>query len=182
MGGLWEAAVKSFKLHFRKHAQSTKYTFEELSTLLARIEACVNSRPLCPMSDSPQDMVALTPGHFLIGAPLLSPPEPVMPDSPLDLVNRFRKMKALAQHICVRWKEEYLHQLQMRYKWKYPQRDISLDDLVVIKNEQLPPTSWKLGRVVRICPGTDGHVRVADVKTENGVIRRSISKLVILHK
>ncbi|XP_065354887.1 uncharacterized protein LOC135949296 [Calliphora vicina] len=57
MGGLWEAGVKSFKLHFRKQAQAFKYTFEELSTILARIEACLNSRPLCPMTDNPQEPV-----------------------------------------------------------------------------------------------------------------------------
>ncbi|XP_037809037.1 uncharacterized protein LOC119601876 [Lucilia sericata] len=74
MGGLWEAGVRSFKLHFRKEAESVKYTFEELSTVLARIEACLNSRPLFPMSDDPNEPVALTPGHFLIGSPILAPP------------------------------------------------------------------------------------------------------------
>ncbi|XP_046803802.1 uncharacterized protein LOC124419226 [Lucilia cuprina] len=64
MGGLWEAGVRSFKLHFRKEAHSGKYTFEELSTVLARIEACLNSRPLRPISDDPNDIVPLTPGHF----------------------------------------------------------------------------------------------------------------------
>ena len=60
MGGLWEAAVKSFKTHFRKMAKNFKYTFEEFSTLLTRIEACLNSRPLCPMTDSLDNAVALT--------------------------------------------------------------------------------------------------------------------------
>ncbi|XP_065370843.1 uncharacterized protein LOC135962859 [Calliphora vicina] len=180
MGGLWEAGVRSFKLHFRKEAQSVKYTFEELSTVLARIEACLNSRPLCPMSDNPNEPVALTPGHFLIGSPILAPPEPSIYESPLSLVNRYRKVKALTHHFCRRWKEEYLTNLHKRYKWKWPEREIAKGDLVVIRNEQLSPTSWKLGRVVKTYPGSDSHVRVADIRTENGVVKRPITKLVVL--
>ncbi|XP_075150893.1 uncharacterized protein LOC142225003 [Haematobia irritans] len=180
MGGLWEAAVKSFKTHFRKHASGFKYTFEEFSTVLSRIEACLNSRPLCPMSESSQELVALTPGHLLVGSPILAPPEQLEEESPLHLVHRFRKMKALSQQFCLRWKDEYLKGLQKRYKWKFPQRDIEVGDLVVIRDEQLPPTSWKLGRVDDVHPGSDGRVRVADVRTANGVVRRPVVKLVIL--
>ncbi|XP_043661486.1 uncharacterized protein LOC122625468 [Drosophila teissieri] len=70
MGGLWEAGVKSFKTLFYKTTATRKYTFEELSTLLARIEACLNSRPLAPMSEDSAELLVLTPGHFLVGRPL----------------------------------------------------------------------------------------------------------------
>ncbi|XP_065354992.1 uncharacterized protein LOC135949373 [Calliphora vicina] len=76
MGGLWEAGVKSFKSHLKKITHAQTFTFEQFTTMLTRIEACLNSRPLSPMSDNPTEISALTPGHFLIGAPLLSPPEP----------------------------------------------------------------------------------------------------------
>ncbi|XP_058980683.1 uncharacterized protein LOC131803411 [Musca domestica] len=180
MGGLWEAGVKSFKQHFRKHCRNLGFTFEEMATVLARIEACLNSRPLCPMSDDPGELASLTPGHFLIGAPLLAPPEPMVNESPISLVNRFRKVQALANQFCIRWKEEYLKNLHMRYKWKYPEREVDRGDLVVVRQENLPPTSWKLGRVINVYPGVDGHVRVVDVRTTNGVVKRPIAKLVIL--
>ncbi|XP_041630525.1 uncharacterized protein [Drosophila kikkawai] len=45
MGGLWEAGVESFKTLFYKSTATRKNTFEELSTLLAKIEACLNTRP-----------------------------------------------------------------------------------------------------------------------------------------
>ncbi|XP_029163786.1 uncharacterized protein LOC114935214 [Nylanderia fulva] len=76
-GGLWEAAVKSAKYHLRRVIGETTLTFEELTTLLTQIEACLNSRLLQALSDDPDDVTALTPGHFLIGAPLLAIPEPV---------------------------------------------------------------------------------------------------------
>jgi len=37
MGGLWEAGVKIFTTLFYKSTATRKYTFKELSTLLARI-------------------------------------------------------------------------------------------------------------------------------------------------
>lgn len=65
-----------------------KYTFEELTTILARIEACLNSRLLCPMSDSPNKIAAFKPNHFLIGDLLLAPLEPYITEEPLSIVNR----------------------------------------------------------------------------------------------
>jgi transposase InsO family protein len=69
-GGLWEAAVKSMKYHLRRTLGSNIATYEELSTLLSEIEACLNSRPLCTLSDDPFNQTYLSPGHFLIGEPL----------------------------------------------------------------------------------------------------------------
>lgn len=70
MGGLWEAGVKSFKAHLKNVTHAQKFTYEEFTTMLTRIEACLNSRPLTPMTENPLDINALTPGHFLVGTPL----------------------------------------------------------------------------------------------------------------
>ena len=69
-GGLWEAAVKPMKYHLRRTLGSQVATYEELRTLLAEIESCLNSRPLCALSDDPFNPTYLSPGHFLIGEPL----------------------------------------------------------------------------------------------------------------
>ena len=69
-GGLWEAAVKSVKYHLRRILGEVKMTYEEMSTLLIQIEACLNSRPIAPLSNDEFEFEALTPGHFLVGRPL----------------------------------------------------------------------------------------------------------------
>ncbi|GFS97985.1 integrase catalytic domain-containing protein [Trichonephila clavipes] len=81
MGGLWEAGIKSTKYHLKRVVGETKSTYEEFETFLTQIEACLNSRPLKPISNHPNDLSALTPGHFIIGRPLTSIPEPNYIDS-----------------------------------------------------------------------------------------------------
>ncbi|XP_058984311.1 uncharacterized protein LOC131805082 [Musca domestica] len=180
MGGLWEAGVKSFKQHFRKVAGNTKYTYEEFQTLLTKIEACLNSRPISPSSQSPSDFTALTPGYFLIGSPILSPLEPEISQSSISIQNRWQRLRSMYQHFCSRWKTEYLKELHKRTKWKSPERDVEENMLVVIQEENLPPTCWRLGRVIRVYHGNDQKVRVADILTQKGRITRPITKLVIL--
>lgn len=180
MGGLWEAGVKSFKIHLRKLIPDMKFTFEELSTVLIRIESCLNSRPLSPASDDPNDLSPLTPGHFLIGTPLLSPAEPDISNDNLTLSNRWKRLKIVSQQFCQRWRTEYLKELHRRYKWKRQVDNIKVNDLVIIKDEKIPQNEWKLARVVQLHPGSDNNTRVVDLRTFNGIIRRPITKLIPL--
>ena len=74
-GGLWEAAVKSFKHHFVRTIGGKLLTHEQFQTFLHEIEAVLNSRPLTLLSTDPNDLLPLTPGHFLIGSPITSFPQ-----------------------------------------------------------------------------------------------------------
>ncbi|XP_039967839.1 uncharacterized protein LOC120779562 [Bactrocera tryoni] len=112
--------------------------------------------------------------------PLLTPAEPNLEDANLSIVNRWQKLKILYQHICKRWKEEYLKELHKRYKWKHPQRNIEVNDLVVIRNENISPNEWKLGRIQKVFPGLDNKTRVVEIRTAQGTITRPITKIVIL--
>ena len=53
-------------------------------------------------------------------------------------------------------------------------------DLVFIKDETTFYTKWPLARVVDVYPGEDGFVRVTLVKTELGLYKCPVSKLVML--
>ena len=74
-GGLWEAAVKGLKRHFRRIVGDVRPTFEELARILTQVEACLNSRPLTPLTQPEDGIDVLTPGHFLIGRPLGALPD-----------------------------------------------------------------------------------------------------------
>ncbi|XP_071631862.1 uncharacterized protein [Temnothorax longispinosus] len=96
--GKWEAVVKSVKFHLRRTIGETLLTTEELTTLLTQIEASFNSRPLEPLSDDPEDVSALTPGHFLIGGPITIIPEPSLIDLATSRLSRWQLIQQRVQH------------------------------------------------------------------------------------
>jgi len=110
-GGLWKAAVKGVKHHLRRVIGKTTLTFEEMTTLLAEVEACLNSKPLRALSDDPDDLDALTPGHFLIGAPLNAVPEASLLDVSPNQLGRWRLLQQMRDHLWQRWSKEYLRKL-----------------------------------------------------------------------
>ena len=176
-GGIWEAGVKSAKSLFKRVAGNASLTFEELATLFTQIEAILNSRPISPLSSDPTDLNPLTPGHFLIGRPLLS-----TPSLPVDLTrpNRYQKIEQVRQQFWKRWRLEYMAELQNRTKWRKQQSPIKVGDLVIIKEENVMPLHWTMGRVAHVIPGPDGVCRVADIYTTKGTIRRAVNKLCLL--
>lgn len=176
-GGLWEAGVKSVKTHLKRVLKGTPLTFEHLYTLLTKIEAILNSRPLSPLSDSPNDFTPLTPSHFLIGRPLITVPENDVTQVPVNRLSLYQHLNQITQHLWQRWSKEYISELQQRNKWKTNHSSLQEDSLVLIKEDNQPPMKWKLGRVEKIHIGSDGVGRVAVLRIENGLIKRTFNKI-----
>ncbi|XP_076298051.1 uncharacterized protein LOC143217548 [Lasioglossum baleicum] len=179
-GGKWEAAVKSVKFHLKRVIGDTGLTYEEFSTLLSQIEAILNSRPLCPLSDDPTDPSALTPGHFLIGTALTTTPEPAIIDLPNSRLSRWQLLRQMLERFWKRWSAEYLQHLQTISKWQRRSDAFKIGSLVLVADERYPPSKWALGRIIDVHPGQDNLVRVATVKTQHSVYKRPIVKLVML--
>lgn len=180
-GGLWESHIKIAKNYLRKIIGNASLTFEELSTVFCQIEACMNSRPLSPLSNNVSDLSPLTPGHFLVGEALITLPESDVRDLKCTRLSRYQHLKFIVQTFWDRWNREYLCGLHRRDKWKY-QKDsnVKVGNLVVLKDENLPPLKWAMGRIEKVYPGSDNIVRVVLVKTANGLVKRAVSKVCVL--
>ncbi|XP_065092638.1 uncharacterized protein LOC135713451 [Ochlerotatus camptorhynchus] len=176
-GGLWEAAVKSFKSHFKRTIRSRTLLHDEMQTVIVQVEAILNSRPLTPISNDPTDFEALTPGHFLVQRPLTAVPEPDLSHIPENRLSLWQKSQDFVQQI---WSSQYLSDLHNRTKWTRRRNNISGDTMVLVKEDNLPPMKWKLGRVVEVHAGSDGNIRVVTVRTKDGLFRRAISMICVL--
>lgn len=179
-GGLWEAGVKSAKHHLTRVIGSHILTYEEMVTLLTQVEACLNSRPLTALSDDPNDMQALTPGHFLIGEPIIAMPDRDLTELPIGRIGRWELAQRLQQQFWKRWRLEYIAQLQQRPKWRQQRDNIQVGMMVIIKDDLLPPTQWSLARITRVHYGQDGLVRSVDLRTAASTFTRPITKVCVL--
>lgn len=176
-GGLWEAGIKSSKLLLKRTIGNTSLTFEEMYSLLVQIESILNSRPLTPLSSNPQDLLPLCPAHFLIGKPLVAAPDPSVIHIDEPRLSKFQKIQQLQQQFWRRWQKEYLFELQRRAKWHRPCKNLRPGTMVLIRDNNLPPLKWKLGRIEEAIPAGDGIIRVASIRTTDGVIRRVTANL-----
>ncbi|CAK1603848.1 unnamed protein product [Parnassius mnemosyne] len=181
-GGLWEAGIKSAKYHLKRVIGDSTLTFEELTTTLSQIEACLNSRPICQISNNPDDPNPLTPGHFLVGEPLVLVPDMNYETSNISALSRWNLTQRMVQDFWRRWSQEYLTQLHHRYKWSDQVPEPDVGSVVLVKEDDLPPARWLLGIITDKHPGLDGLTRVVTLKYKGNIIKRPVSKLVLLPK
>ena len=94
-----------------------------------------------------------------------------------------KRLSNVLNYFWVRWRDEYLTGLRDVHRYTNqacgcsPQ--IIVGDVVIIHDEDLPRSSWKLGRVEKVLPGRDGRIRAAMVQlsTGQGSLRRLIQLL-----
>ena len=75
-------------------------------------------------------------------------------------------------------REEMMMQLEFFGKWKNEEvRQLEVNDLVWIVDDNVKRAHYKMGRVLEVYHGSDGRVRSALVKTEDGKLKRPVVKL-----
>lgn len=179
-GGIWEAAVKSAKYHLKRVLTQQSLTFEQYSTVFAKVSAVLNSRPLVPLTDNPTDLNYLTPAHAVRGERIIQPLGTNLSGIPLTRVRQHKIMEKLHQDFWQTWRRDYLNTLQNRKKWSTQRENLKEDDFVLMKEDNLPPGVWLMARVIETYPGADGLVRNVMVRTYKNDYLRPVQKLVKL--
>lgn len=131
-GGLWESAVRSAKYHLTRVLDGSVLSYDEYCTLFTRIEAVLNSRPLCSSVEQGEEVV--TPGHFLIGQSLSSMLELKIDDNARSLTKRLSELNHRLRSFWNVWQADYLNQLQRRYKWQRELPNVRVGQIVLVKD------------------------------------------------
>ena len=157
------------------------FTYEELATISCQVEACLNSRPLLPLTSHDQDGLAtLTASHFLLyQTPHAYPEDPRIPAQP-HLLRQWNLCQSVVHHFWTRWSREYLHTLQARTKWQRQTPNLQVGDIIILRADKTFACHWPLARIIEVFPGSDGLVRVATVKTATGTYKRPTVKMSLL--
>jgi len=154
---------------------------EDLDTLLKEAELIINSRPLTPISESPDDFAALTPLTIMTGI--------LHPDAPVDefcnndvLIKSLRATQELADDFWELWCADYFPLLQKSIKWHKVRENLKPGDLVLVKEDGVSARRvYPKALVLEVFKNTDGLVRRASIRTPAGEkVMRDVRKLSLL--
>jgi len=133
---------------------------------------------LTPLNSTNPDDIVLTPGHFLVGRPILAPPTQSASHAKVSTLRRWQLVQRLSQDIWNEWKTNYLQTLHTRHKWTGGHHDFNIGDIVFLQDESFTYRRWPMARISTVFPGDDGIIRAVEVTCQGKTFRRSIQHLI----
>ena len=166
-GRFFERLISGVKSSLKKVLGQSKATFDELYTILTKVEAVLNSQPLTNQcSDNIEEPLTLS--HLVLGRQLLTLPLKTTNDQEQEfgsketLTKRTQHLARQLQHFWQRWKRKYLLDLREFHRKKAKQVNlpvISLGDLVSVHDSNIMQQGfWTIRKVEELCRGKDGEI------------------------
>ena len=90
---------------------------------------------------------------------VVMPPSGHLQCTDLYLNKQWRRIQYLANEFWNQWKKEFVQSLQPRQKWIAVRRNLQVNNIVIVMDENLPRNRWKLALVQEAFPSDDGLVR-----------------------
>ena len=178
--------VKMVKQALKKTLGRSTLSYDEMNTVLVEVERVINSRPITSIYDDREAIsYALTPSHLINGRSISTIPSSQHYDvisTNQTLTRRSRHHRRLLQQFLQRWKRDYLLSLRENHKVKSrhdKKPDISVGDIVILKNDSTSRNFWKLAKIEELLPGRDGTIRSAVVKVANDTRKPVLLKRVV---
>ncbi len=187
-GGFLERMVGTVKRCVRKVLGYAKLSFDELNTTLIKIEDTLNARPLAYIYEE-SDYTVLSTYHLIFGRRLSSLADhnvnvndETIHQNVSGMNKRFMYLIKKLDHFWNRWRREYVTDIREIHKSKAKGQSIIKEgDMVMVEEDKVKRSMWKLGKVEKLIKGKDGEVRGATVrqcsKGRTEYLNRPIQKL-----
>ncbi|GFY23550.1 integrase catalytic domain-containing protein [Trichonephila clavipes] len=149
----------------------------ELTQSSCTSEAFIASlKGFCARRGAPKHIYCDNGTTFVWCEVISSSPEHINDDK-LSLRFRLDIVQKMKLGFWRKWKIDYLSNLQNRTKLKSSNNNSKVGEIVIIKEDNIPPATWPLGKLIETHPGKDGLVRVVTLRTVKGRFERPIHKL-----
>ena len=186
-GGHFERLVGSVKRCLKKVLGNARLRYDELLTLLTQVESTLNSRPLTYIYDE-FGYHALTPFHLMHGRRLSALSDhfefdiDALEEDPSSFTRRFAYLVKKLDHFWSRWRLEYLADLrEVHHLNKGQQGTVHIGEMVLVKEDNVKRSNWKMGVIIQLITGKDGIARGAKVrighKGKHQILTRSLQCL-----
>ena len=174
-GAFWERMVRSVKEPLRKVIGNSILNEVELTTLLCKVEAVINERPLTSIKENDEYKI-ITPTTLLNGRSLA---HQYNDESGFAPTRRLKYIQTMESQFWHGWKKTYLPMIMERSKWTHATKEkIKVGTIVLLLKENQKRHTWPLGRVMELIVGRDGLVRSVKILTDGSVVTRPIQHIV----
>ncbi|KAK0415379.1 hypothetical protein QR680_011915 [Steinernema hermaphroditum] len=200
-GAFYERLIQDIKRCLYKCMKRRIWPFEDLRTTLTQIEAIMNSRPLTYLDSEPGEWAILRPIDFVHRRARLSLPSTQTSEDVNDstyfseeelraLNSRKEALDALEEsdkHTHKAWESfqrDYLISLREKHRRSLAQgrtQKIKPREgmIVMLEGDPLPKHCWKLARIEKLLPSSDGQIREVELfLPDSRTIKRSINHLI----
>ena len=148
---------------------------------MCEVESIINSRPLTVISSDVRDPYPLSPNQILtMKTGIVLPPPGKFQRNDVYMRRRWRRVQYLCNLFWLRWKREYLPTLQERAKWNKVKRNLKVDNVVLVRDENAPRHVWPMGVVTKVEPDSKGLVRSVVLRTHTTELHRPVNKLILM--
>ena len=152
-------------------------------TSLAVVEAILNRRPITHVSTDPRDIEELSPADVLYPGVRRHSSVNILPPAMItgeEYNSSWKRVRTISETWWCRWRDDYVQSLKERQKWSNSQKNLEINELVLLVDENQPRDVWRIARITDV--RSDGtHTRSAIVKLPNGkLFERDVSKIVRL--
>lgn len=175
MGGHYERQIRSIRKILYGLVNTQTLTEKELHTVMVKVQWKMNSRPLTVTSSADPNVVAITPNH-LMGIRTVETDTTLSADGDLYR-SRWKRVNYITDQVWKKFHAEYMLSLQERQKQQDEMPNLAVGDTVVVQDSSTGRAYWPIGRISSVKPSRDGLVHSCDVKTQNGMYTRPVTKL-----